>query len=157
MNKKICLVLSTIGVILSFPLLEGNIYESIGYIIGYYGVYTLFGLAFFALATSRIQASPERTHKLAAFFRITFGASCITVGVPGIAYIIYTWVKADDGKLIRGVEFDGMQGAAMMILTLSNFIQLILYTSEVVGFLFLANIGIAIYAAIKSENERIDR
>lgn len=154
MKKIIIFIIATILLIGRIPATYENIFDNIAYTLGYLSVASIPSLIFFAIAGNTIEKNPMQMHAFAAFFRITIGASCITYGLPAMLYIIYTWTMKNDGKIMRGKEFDGLPGTAMIIIAIANVIREFITDINVNIVIMLICIAIAVFAATKSEETR---
>lgn len=154
MKKIVIFIIATILLICRIPATYESIFDNIASALGYLSVASIPSLAFFALAGISIEKSPMQMNTFAAFFRITIGASCITYGLPAMLYIIYTWTMKNDGKMIRGKEFSGLSGTAMIIIAIANVIREFITDINVNIVIMLICIAIAVFAAVKSEEKR---
>ena len=111
------------------------IISQISALIAFAIVYKLAGKAF--------DKSPERSHKVAAYFRISAGAYAAIQGIPMLVYLINCNVTKKP-KLIN---------YAIILLTVLNAAALFI-PGDVTSMLPLASIIIGIFFAIRSENER---
>lgn len=116
------------------------IISQISALIAFAIVYKLAGKAF--------DKSPERSHKVAAYFRISAGAYAALQGIPMLVYLIYCRVtKKQHFSNTKWISY------AIILLTALNAAALFI-PGDVTSMLPLASIIIGIFFAIRSENER---
>lgn len=113
-----------------------------------------FLILIFTLSENRLQK--REGGKVAAFLSIQSGSASISCGFPALIYIVYTWIRRNDGKEFRGREFSGARSPYIAINALIGIASLFvsLYSTDLQSGLTVFSIAIAVIGAIKTENDR---
>ena len=87
-------------------------------------------VVFYLAKKSMHQTLPGKTNMFASFFYIGSAETMIVCGFSGLIYIIYTWIRKNDGSTQRGLEFENEKGTVIITVALLRILQTIFIFQE---------------------------
>ena len=105
----------------------------------------------FAITGKIINGSPERSHKVAMYFRIVAGGYAATQGIP---MLVYTLVKKKPSIAETDWYYCGIMLVSFINLIVTAGILLSFLPAEALSIASIVNFVLCIVFAVRSENDR---